>query len=146
MPLRLLTGIHNMHTYICNVWNRLGPKSGGCCAPFWQRGPGSSSNTTSPGLRPTSVPGGIRIHPAVWLQYTNVTDRQTGLTGNEPIGWIWGRGAWGVCYWEATCACACVCLLGWSLHCEIAVMHCLFSDQWETGKSYTARQEDTEKV
>jgi len=31
----------------------------------------------SPGLSPTSVPSGILIHPTVWIQYTNVTDRQT---------------------------------------------------------------------
>ena len=41
-------------------------------------GAGSPSNTMSPGPRPTSVPTGILIHPAVWSQYTNVTDRQTG--------------------------------------------------------------------
>jgi len=33
-------------------------------------GAGSPSNTTSPGLRPTSVPSGIFIHPAVWPQQT----------------------------------------------------------------------------
>jgi len=31
---------------------------------------GSPSNTTSPGPRPTSVPSGILIHPAVWPQRT----------------------------------------------------------------------------
>jgi len=36
------------------------------------------SNTMSPGPRTTSVPSGILIHPTVWPQYTNVTDRQTG--------------------------------------------------------------------
>jgi len=30
----------------------------------------TSSNTTSPGPRSTSVPSGILIHPAVWPQYT----------------------------------------------------------------------------
>ena len=35
-------------------------------------------NTMLPGTKPTSVPSGILIHPAVWPQYTNVTDRQTG--------------------------------------------------------------------
>ena len=29
-----------------------------------------------PGPRPTSIPSGILIHPTVWPQYTNVTDRQ----------------------------------------------------------------------
>ena len=29
------------------------------------------------GMRPTSVPSGILIHPTVWPHYTNVSDRQT---------------------------------------------------------------------
>ena len=32
---------------------------------------GSSSNTKSPGPRPTSVPSGILVHPAVWPQGTS---------------------------------------------------------------------------
>jgi len=36
--------------------------------------------TMSPGPRPTSIPSGILIHPTVWPQYTDVTDRQTGQT------------------------------------------------------------------
>jgi len=39
---------------------------------------GAGSDTMSPGARPTSVPSGNLIHPIVWPQYTNVTDRQTG--------------------------------------------------------------------
>jgi len=39
---------------------------------------GSSSNTMSPGPRRTSARSGILMHCAVWPQYTNVTDRQTG--------------------------------------------------------------------
>jgi len=34
---------------------------------FWE-GVGSPSNTTWPGPKPTSVPSGILIHPAVWPQ------------------------------------------------------------------------------
>jgi len=49
---------------------------GGCYAPF-RGGAGSPYNTMSPGPRPTSVPSGILIHPTVWPQYTNDTDRQT---------------------------------------------------------------------
>ena len=41
--------------------------------------------TMSPGPKPTSVPSGILIHPAVWPQYTNVTDRQTDRRDNGPI-------------------------------------------------------------
>ena len=33
------------------------------------------------GPRPTSIPNGILIHPTVWPQYTNVTDRQ-----DKPVG------------------------------------------------------------
>jgi len=39
-------------------------------------GAGSPSNALSPGPRPTSVPSGISVHPTVWPQNTNVTDRQ----------------------------------------------------------------------
>jgi len=33
--------------------------------------------TMWPGPRPTSIPSGILIHPTVWPQHANVTDRQT---------------------------------------------------------------------
>ena len=61
--------------------NRLathGPKIGGCApnVPLIFRGAGSLSNTMWPAPRPTSVPSGILMHPTVWPQYTNVTDRQ----------------------------------------------------------------------
>ena len=46
--------------------NRHGPKRGGCCAPF--AGAGTPSNTMPSWPRPTSVPSGILIHPAVWPQ------------------------------------------------------------------------------
>jgi len=36
--------------------------------------------TMSPRPRPISVPSDILIHPAVWLQYTNVTDRHADRT------------------------------------------------------------------
>ena len=42
---------------------------------------GSPSNTMWLGPRPISVPSGILIHPTIWSQYTNVTDR----TDNGPI-------------------------------------------------------------
>ena len=38
------------------------------------------SNTMWPGPRPVSIPGGILIHPTVSPQYTNIRDRQTGMT------------------------------------------------------------------
>jgi len=42
------------------------------------------SNTMSPGLRPTSAPNGILIHPAAWPQHTNVRDMGR-HTANGPI-------------------------------------------------------------
>jgi len=42
----------------------------GLLCPFPLGGAGSSSNTMSHGPRPTSVPSGILIHPAVWPQQT----------------------------------------------------------------------------
>ena len=45
----------------------MGRKFGGS-APFWGRGAGSTSNTKSPGPRPTSIPSGISIHATVWPQ------------------------------------------------------------------------------
>jgi len=43
--------------------------------PLWRRGAGSPSNTMWPEPRPTHRPSFIFIHPPVWPQYTNVTDR-----------------------------------------------------------------------
>ena len=40
------------------------------------RGAVAPSNTMWSGPRPTCIPSGILIHPIVWPQYTNVTDRQ----------------------------------------------------------------------
>ena len=53
----------------------MGRKVGVLCPfPLGELGP---HNTMSPGPKPTSVPSGILIHPAVWPQYTSVTNRQT---------------------------------------------------------------------
>jgi len=68
--------------------NRHGPKIGGFAPHFWGRvalGPQSPSNTMWPGTRPTSMPSGMLIHPAVWPQYTNVTDRQEKQTDRITI-------------------------------------------------------------
>jgi len=60
---------------------------GAAMPPFWWAA-GSPSNTMWPGPRPTYVPSGILIHPTVWPQYTNVTNRQTDRTaqGSDSIG------------------------------------------------------------
>jgi len=39
---------------------------------------GSSSNTMWLCMRPTSMTSFILIHPPIWPQYTNITDRETG--------------------------------------------------------------------
>jgi len=54
-----------------DMGRKLGAGSG--CAPLGQLRAGSPSNTMWP--RPTSMPSFILIHPTVWPQYTNVTDR-----------------------------------------------------------------------
>jgi len=51
---------------------------------------GFPSNTMWPMLRPTTMPNFILIHPTVWPQYTNVTDRtdrqdRQSQTDNGPI-------------------------------------------------------------
>jgi len=56
--------------------------------PLWGGGAGSPSNTMLLGSIPTSLPSGILIHPAIWPQYMNVTDRtdrQTDRTNNGLI-------------------------------------------------------------
>ena len=55
----------------------MGRKEGGA-VPLSRKGAGSPANTMWLGPKSTSVPSGILIHPTVWLQYTNVTDRQEG--------------------------------------------------------------------
>jgi len=45
-----------------------GRKVGGGCAPFRGEGVVFPSNTMWPGPRPTCVPSGILVHPAVWPQ------------------------------------------------------------------------------
>ena len=77
-PTSILSGIL-IHPAVLPqyIW----PKSGVCCSasPFLgeggELGAGSPSNTMWPGPRPTSLSSGILIHPTVWPQYTNVTDR-----------------------------------------------------------------------
>jgi len=59
---------------------------------FW--GAGSPRNTMWPVPRPTSIPSGILIHPAVWLQQTwakNVGCAQKG--GRAAVLPFWGGGA-----------------------------------------------------
>ena len=50
-------------------------------------GSGSPSNTMWLGSRPTYMPIFILIHPTIWPQYTNVTDRQTDRQDNGPIAY-----------------------------------------------------------
>ena len=62
----------------------MGQKLGGLC-PFGGGGAGSPSNAMWPGPRPTCMPSFILIHPTVWPQCTNVTDR-TDKQWSDSIG------------------------------------------------------------
>jgi len=55
----------------------------GRAVPLWGGGAGSPSNTLRPRTRPTCTLSFILIHPTVWPQYTNVTDR----TERRMVGW-----------------------------------------------------------
>ena len=57
-------------------------KLGGGYAPFGRKAR-SPSNTMWPGPRPTCTPSFILIHPNVWPQYTNVTERTDRQTGQD---------------------------------------------------------------
>ena len=57
----------------------MGQKLG--AVPLLGGGAGSAYNTMWPGLRPTCKPSFILIHPTLWPQYTNVTDRTDTQTG-----------------------------------------------------------------
>ena len=57
---------------------------GGRLCPFRGGGAGSPPNTMWPGPRPTCMPSFILIRPTIWLQCTNVTDRQD-RTGRQRI-------------------------------------------------------------
>jgi len=57
--------------------------------PFFLGGGAESPcNTMWPWPRPTSMASGTLIHPTVWPQYTNITDRtdNTEQTDNGPTG------------------------------------------------------------
>jgi len=49
---------------------RHGPKLGGGGCGLFLGVAGSPSIAKSPGPRPTSIPGGILVHPALWPQRT----------------------------------------------------------------------------
>jgi len=64
----------------------MGQKLGGELCPFVE-GELGPHVTVWPEPRPTYVPSLTLIHPTVWLQYTNVTDRTDRQTGqnNGPV-------------------------------------------------------------
>jgi len=65
-----------MHVPCSHLAQQIWAENWGLC-PFGGRGAGSPSNTMWPGRRPTCMPSFILIHPTVWPQCTNVTERQT---------------------------------------------------------------------
>jgi len=86
LSLNKISAVAEMGDRLATI--NMGRKVGrGCCERCWVPS-GSPSNKMWPGLRPTSLPSGILIHPTVWPQYTNVTDktdRQTDRQDNGPI-------------------------------------------------------------
>jgi len=72
---RLDRGLAPYQVASWSIWlQQIWAENWGLCL-FGGGGGGSPSNTTWPGTRPTCMPSFILIHPTVWLQYTNVTDR-----------------------------------------------------------------------
>jgi len=63
--------------------NRHGPKVGAAVPLFW--GARSPSNTVWPGPRPTHVPSGISIYPAVWPQKTWAEKWKSGGNAVSPF-------------------------------------------------------------
>ena len=80
LPPYLPSGIL-FHAAICpqQIW----AENLGLC-PFGGGGAGSPCNTVWLGPRPTCMPSFILIHPTIWPQYTNVTER-TDRQDNGPI-------------------------------------------------------------
>jgi len=87
-------------SYVCGLWKMLSFRCHSVCpyftmcqtflhrnGPFPWGGCGSPSNTMWHWPRPTSVPNGISIRPAVWAQLMSVTDRQTDgrSSSKEPL-------------------------------------------------------------
>jgi len=68
-PNSILSGILNLDAPSHLSTIQMGRKlAGGAPHIRWGGKTGSPSNTKSPGLRPTSIPSGILMHPAVWPQ------------------------------------------------------------------------------
>jgi len=82
---------------------------------FGKGGAGSPSNTMWPGPRPTYMPSFILIHPTVWPQYTNVTDRQTDRTEDRQTDH--GPIAEGEPFYKRSPQnCSLISLLAWTAH------------------------------
>jgi len=80
--------------------NRNGPQLGrGLCPLLGEGRVGSTANTKSPGLRPSSIPSGILIHAAIWPQ--QIWDENwVGVGSPSNIMWPgWGLPACQVSSW-----------------------------------------------
>ena len=82
------TCIANKSSAVDQMGDRLatidvGRKLGGVPPYFGGGGGAGYCDTMWPEPRPTSVPSFILVHPTVWPQYTNITDRQTAETGQD---------------------------------------------------------------
>jgi len=88
------TNVAWAEAYSCTKWHvdsssrlattDMGRKLG--AVPFLGGGSWAPTNTMWPGPRPTTVPSFILIHPNVWPQYTNVTDRQADRRRQTTVG------------------------------------------------------------
>ena len=72
--------------------NRHGPKIGGGCA-FFFGGAGSPPNNVAcaEAYQSTTIPSFMLIHPTVWPQYTNVTDKTDRHTGQTQRSVAWAE-------------------------------------------------------
>jgi len=69
--------------YKCSAVAEMGDRLATIDMCLWGRLAGSPSNIMWPGPRPTCMPSFTLIRPTAWPEYANVTDRQTGQTGQN---------------------------------------------------------------
>jgi len=75
----------------CHLATTYKPKLRGGALPLCGRGAVSPPNAVCSGPKPTSMPCFVLIHPTVWRQYTNVTDRQDRKTYRQRSDSVWAN-------------------------------------------------------
>jgi len=98
MPVRPIWPVHGSYTSRCSRCGRCvvytDRRTVRGAVPLFRGQAGSPSNTMSPspGLRPTSTPSGIFIHPATWPQQTwaeNCVCAPLGTRAASPSNTVW---------------------------------------------------------